>query len=435
MPLLPKISGRAGTTPARAVRKERAIRGVPVDVRALRTARTRRLPRVARCRRRREGRRWRPRPGRRRGRTRSPERGRPRCGRARRGGTGRDAGVSLVRPRAAAAPTTASPASRPGDSTALPVRPRRSHGLRMARPVLRARTIEERGYRSPGATPACHERRAGEARPSRAWARAARVEEVASSEPIAGQPHAVTCVHGRRLRPTVDACDAVRLAGEQLGGEVAERADHLRSDELDLGEQVPLARLDLVGQGIAVPGWAALEHVCDVDVRAPSPIVWSRRSSTFPAWPTNGAPCLSSWNPGASPTNMRSASEWPVRRRPGCGRRRVRTWYSLATRPPIARALPRVRVHRSRIAFWQAARTTPVQWPQPQLPPQQLPPPPPPTVAPTGRGVANDDRSFVTVPLPHAGQWTVPALDADTSSSNVSEQSSPRSSWMGMGPV
>src|SRR5690349_4384182 len=30
-------------------------------------------------------------------------------------------------------------------------------------------------------------------------------------------------------------------------------------------------------------------------------------SSSLPAAPTNGTPCLSSWNPGASPTNMRSA--------------------------------------------------------------------------------------------------------------------------------
>src|SRR5512132_4180437 len=29
-------------------------------------------------------------------------------------------------------------------------------------------------------------------------------------------------------------------------------------------------------------------------------------SSSFPAAPTKGTPCLSSWKPGASPTNMRS---------------------------------------------------------------------------------------------------------------------------------
>src|SRR5215212_770301 len=34
-------------------------------------------------------------------------------------------------------------------------------------------------------------------------------------------------------------------------------------------------------------------------------------SSSFPAAPTNGTPCLSSWKPGASPTNMRSAAGSP----------------------------------------------------------------------------------------------------------------------------
>src|SRR4051812_5288866 len=33
----------------------------------------------------------------------------------------------------------------------------------------------------------------------------------------------------------------------------------------------------------------------------------SNWSSSFPAAPTNGTPCLSSWKPGASPTNIRSA--------------------------------------------------------------------------------------------------------------------------------
>src|SRR4051794_11517913 len=32
---------------------------------------------------------------------------------------------------------------------------------------------------------------------------------------------------------------------------------------------------------------------------------------SFPAAPTNGTPCLSSWNPGASPTNIKSAVDEP----------------------------------------------------------------------------------------------------------------------------
>ena len=46
--------------------------------------------------------------------------------------------------------------------------------------------------------------------------------------------------------------------------------------------------------------------------RASSPIPPSSRSSSLPAWPTNGKPCLSSWKPGASPTNIRSAAGLPT---------------------------------------------------------------------------------------------------------------------------
>src|SRR5688572_29665246 len=35
-------------------------------------------------------------------------------------------------------------------------------------------------------------------------------------------------------------------------------------------------------------------------------------SSSFPAAPTNGIPCWSSWKPGASPTNIRSAVGLPA---------------------------------------------------------------------------------------------------------------------------
>ena len=46
--------------------------------------------------------------------------------------------------------------------------------------------------------------------------------------------------------------DPERPAGEELGGEVAERRDHLRLDQLDLAEEMRLARLDLVRLRIAV---------------------------------------------------------------------------------------------------------------------------------------------------------------------------------------
>src|SRR5947208_5321982 len=57
-------------------------------------------------------------------------------------------------------------------------------------------------------------------------------------------------------------------------------------------------------------------------------------SSSFPAWPTNGKPCLSSWKPGASPTNIRSASGSPTPKttwvRPSASRQRVQAAVSAA---------------------------------------------------------------------------------------------------------
>src|SRR5262249_3821307 len=53
----------------------------------------------------------------------------------------------------------------------------------------------------------------------------------------------------------------------------------------------------------------------------------SSPSSSFPAWPTKGTPCLSSWKPGASPTNIRSARGLPAPKttcvRPCASRQRV----------------------------------------------------------------------------------------------------------------
>src|SRR5207245_3412306 len=66
-----------------------------------------------------------------------------------------------------------------------------------------------------------------------------------------------------------------------------------------------------------------------------SPIPSSSRSSSLPAWPTNGSPCLSSWKPGASPTSIRSASGWPFPKttcvRPSASRQRVQTEASRAS--------------------------------------------------------------------------------------------------------
>src|SRR3954465_8704527 len=68
------------------------------------------------------------------------------------------------------------------------------------------------------------------------------------------------------------------------------------------------------------------------------PIPASSLPSSWPAAPTNGTPCLSSWKPGASPTNIRSASGEPEPKTT-C----VRVWLSgqrrhPATPPPAARS-------------------------------------------------------------------------------------------------
>src|SRR5439155_2400881 len=64
----------------------------------------------------------------------------------------------------------------------------------------------------------------------------------------------------------VDACDPERAAREKLRREVAECRDDGGLDQLDLAEEVALARLDLVRLRVAVARRAALQHVRDVDV-------------------------------------------------------------------------------------------------------------------------------------------------------------------------
>src|SRR5687767_1458200 len=66
----------------------------------------------------------------------------------------------------------------------------------------------------------------------------------------------------------VDPRDAGRLAREKLGREIAERRDDHRLDELDLPEEMRLARRDLLGLRVPVAGRPAFEDVRDEDVRA-----------------------------------------------------------------------------------------------------------------------------------------------------------------------
>src|SRR5581483_12148884 len=73
---------------------------------------------------------------------------------------------------------------------------------------------------------------------------------------------------GHLLLLAVDAGDPQRPAGEQLRGEVPERRDDLRLDQLDLAEEMRLAGLDLVRLRVAVSGRAAFQNIRDVHVLA-----------------------------------------------------------------------------------------------------------------------------------------------------------------------
>ena len=62
--------------------------------------------------------------------------------------------------------------------------------------------------------------------------------------------------------------DALLGAQHELRGEIAQAHDHIGPDAADLLAQIRRAGLDLLGLGIAVAGWAALDHVGDVDILA-----------------------------------------------------------------------------------------------------------------------------------------------------------------------
>ena len=79
--------------------------------------------------------------------------------------------------------------------------------------------------------------------------------------------------------------------------------DEIEACESHLFRQVELIQPKLVG---------TLGNFATKTSARVSPIPSSSPSSSLPAWPTNGTPCLSSWNPGASPTNIRSALGEPA---------------------------------------------------------------------------------------------------------------------------
>src|SRR4051812_7783951 len=68
------------------------------------------------------------------------------------------------------------------------------------------------------------------------------------------------------LRRASDLGDSSRVGREQLRGEIAERADDARLNQLDLLLQVGAAGVDLLGLRVSVAGRPALENVRDEDV-------------------------------------------------------------------------------------------------------------------------------------------------------------------------
>src|SRR5438128_1329041 len=64
------------------------------------------------------------------------------------------------------------------------------------------------------------------------------------------------------LLAPVHLCDAVRLAGEELRREVAERRDQDGLDQLDLLPEMWLAGLDLLRLRVSVARRAAFQDIC-----------------------------------------------------------------------------------------------------------------------------------------------------------------------------
>ena len=108
------------------------------------------------------------------------------------------------------------------------------------------------------------------------------------------------------------ACDPERLAGQKLGREVAERRDELRLNQLDLTEEMGLARGDLLGLRVTIIWRPAFQDVRDVDVRALQADATEQVFQQLAGLADEYDIPLVSWEPGASPTNMRSASGFPT---------------------------------------------------------------------------------------------------------------------------
>ena len=147
------------------------------------------------------------------------------------------------------------------------------------------------------------------------------------------------------LRLAVDPGDPAAGAAQQLGGEVAERADHPRLDQLDLALQVGAAGLDLVGLGVAVAGRAATSGRCVTKTSSrASPISASSSSSSLPGAAHERQALLvlvgsRAPRPRTSGRRRRCRSRTP----PGCGvscsGQRVQARASLVERDQLLAAL------------------------------------------------------------------------------------------------
>src|SRR2546423_8836097 len=83
--------------------------------------------------------------------------------------------------------------------------------------------------------------------------------------------HHVEAGHRALLRPAAAPGDPDRALGESLRGEVAERGDHLRLDQLDLPHQVGLALLDFLRQRIAIARRPTHQYVRYEDIAPRQP--------------------------------------------------------------------------------------------------------------------------------------------------------------------
>ena len=107
--------------------------------------------------------------------------------------------------------------------------------------------------------------------------------------------------------------DALLGLEQQLGGEVAERHDHLRLDEARAAPRGTAGTSrSRAGAGRGCPAGGTSPRWRCRRRRASSPMPSIRLVSSWPARPTNGSPVRSSCSPGPSPTNIRSAWASPT---------------------------------------------------------------------------------------------------------------------------